>query len=107
MFKFQIAIILLVANRVVLLSFISLKLIFTLCVRMFWLGWLDSVKLHDTHIFLPNYLFSPIPCSSLLVRILPAACYSDGEPKSSKEIPEDEWISEGILAPLPAYEHGM
>ena len=50
--------------------------------------------------------FRPIPCSSLLVRILPAACYSDGEPKSSKEIPEDEWINEGILVPMPPYEQG-
>lgn len=52
------------------------------------------------------WCFRPIPCSSLLVRILPASCYSDGQPKSSKEIPEDEWINEGILVPMPAYEQG-
>lgn len=50
--------------------------------------------------------FSPISCSTLLVRLLPAARYSDGQCKTAKEIPQDEWINEGIFVPMPTYLDG-
>lgn len=50
---------------------------------------------------------SPVPCSSILVRVLPAAQYANGQSKTSREIPEDEWVSEGIYVPMPSYTEGV
>lgn len=49
---------------------------------------------------------SPIPCSSLLVRLLPAACYPDGEAKKAADFPEDEWVTEGVLVHPTSYHEG-
>eukprot|EP00794_Sanderia_malayensis_P007803 gene7803-8649_t len=53
-----------------------------------------------------NSLDSPIPCASLLVRLLLAPCYSDGQPKQAIEFLEDQWQSEGLLIPKPSYNTG-
>ncbi|XP_057300054.1 uncharacterized protein LOC130630543 [Hydractinia symbiolongicarpus] len=53
-----------------------------------------------------TFLKSSIPCSSLLVRLLPAACYPDGEAKKAADFPEDEWVAEGVLVPPRSYHEG-
>jgi len=38
--------------------------------------------------------------------MLPAARYANGQSKTSREIPEDEWVNEGIYVPMPDYTEG-
>lgn len=63
-------------------------------------------NLEDRVNFGRDKLSNPVPCSSLLVRLVSAPCYDDGEPKRGREFPEDQWIQEGLLIPRPTYELG-
>lgn len=49
---------------------------------------------------------SPVPCASLLVRLVQAACHPNGRPKEASEFKESEWESEGLLDPKPNYADG-
>eukprot|EP00111_Clytia_hemisphaerica_P020111 TCONS_00059266-protein len=62
--------------------------------------------LDDRNNYSVSSLRGPIPCASVLVRLLPAALYADGQCKTAREIPEDEWINEGIYVPMPSYAEG-
>ena len=62
---------------------------------------ITSSERSNMFIFVLHY--RPVPCSSLLVRILQAATHKDGQPKQASEFPEDEWIREGIFVPPPNY----
>ena len=48
-----------------------------------------------------------IHCSSLLVRVLPAAKYRGGQAKQAAEFPEDEWVREEILVQATTYAEGI
>lgn len=49
---------------------------------------------------------SPVPCASLLVRIVQAACHPNGRPKEGPEFKETEWKQEGLFQPKPNYADG-
>lgn len=48
----------------------------------------------------------PVPCASLLVRIVQAACHPNGRPKEASEFRETEWEAEGLFQPKPSYADG-
>lgn len=45
-----------------------------------------------------------IPCASLLVRIVRPTLGRKGKPLSTADVPQDEWMSKGIVAEKPAYK---
>ncbi|PFX30101.1 hypothetical protein AWC38_SpisGene5082 [Stylophora pistillata] len=49
---------------------------------------------------------SPVPCASLLVRLVQAARHPNGRPKEASEFSESERESEGLLDPKPSYADG-
>ncbi|KAM7426567.1 Coiled-coil domain-containing protein 17 [Porites harrisoni] len=49
---------------------------------------------------------SPVPCASLLIRIVQAACHPNGRPKEASEFNESEWESEGVFQPKSSYADG-
>ncbi|XP_031564319.1 uncharacterized protein LOC116299741 isoform X2 [Actinia tenebrosa] len=48
----------------------------------------------------------PVPCASLLVRIVLAACHPNGRPKETSEFPESQWEREGLVVAKQRYEEG-
>ncbi|KAK3739534.1 hypothetical protein QZH41_016209 [Actinostola sp. cb2023] len=50
---------------------------------------------------------TPIPCASLLVRIVRAACHPNGRPKEISQFQESEWEKEGLVVPKQSYEQGQ
>lgn len=48
----------------------------------------------------------PVPCASLLVRIVQAACHPNGRPKEASEFKEADWEAEGLFQPKPNYADG-
>ncbi|XP_048587115.1 uncharacterized protein LOC5517188 isoform X2 [Nematostella vectensis] len=49
---------------------------------------------------------TPIPCASLLVRILRAACHPNGKPKEASQFKESAWEKEGLLDKKHNYSEG-
>ena len=47
-----------------------------------------------------------VPCSSLLIRVVRAAS-ENGRPLSVAEVPSSEWISSGLIQPMPDYHDGV
>ncbi|KXJ14746.1 hypothetical protein AC249_AIPGENE27876 [Exaiptasia diaphana] len=50
---------------------------------------------------------APVPCASLLVRVVRAVCHPNGRPKEISQFDENEWEEEGLVVPKPRYEEGV
>eukprot|EP00730_Choanoeca_flexa_P008814 TRINITY_DN12542_c0_g1_i10.p1 TRINITY_DN12542_c0_g1~~TRINITY_DN12542_c0_g1_i10.p1 ORF type:complete len:1318 (+),score=236.69 TRINITY_DN12542_c0_g1_i10:74-4027(+) len=48
-----------------------------------------------------------VPCSTLLIRLLPRPLNDHGEAVSTANVPEDEWQEQGLVEPISAYTTGV
>eukprot|EP00049_Salpingoeca_infusionum_P009544 m.161650 g.161650 ORF g.161650 m.161650 type:complete len:1389 (+) comp14364_c1_seq7:213-4379(+) len=49
---------------------------------------------------------TPIPCATLLIRILPSIKNDDGQSLSISDVPAEQWSTSGLIVPAPAYDTG-